>query len=212
MRHHALCVHFIMSFHHLLRMFASLIRAEQLRRYDQLIQKTLASKQRVVCDMFKVPDEHFQAIADIAAQPEAPKEPTDLVLAAFAYGQTLMEIVSECMRVSESQQVSAVSTAVCDDCSVLAAASDRTKQSNHHHHIPSPTTTTTKEPLSEPTVPTIGGGLVPSATAASATISTATTATFYNSAPAPIGVVAAQDQNVSITEDEDGYCEIDEVR
>ncbi|XP_061516056.1 uncharacterized protein LOC1278895 isoform X2 [Anopheles gambiae] len=187
--------------------------AEQLRRYDQLIQKTLASKQRVVCDMFKVPDEHFQAIADIAAQPEAPKEPTDLVLAAFAYGQTLMEIVSECMRVSESQQVSAVSTAVCDDCSVLAAAADRTKQSNHHHHIPSPTTTTTtKEPLSEPTVPTIGGGPVPSATAASATISTATTATFYNSAPAPIGVVAAQDQNVSITEDEDGYCEIDEVR
>nr|XP_040234259.2 uncharacterized protein LOC120956657 isoform X4 [Anopheles coluzzii] len=186
--------------------------AEQLRRYDQLIQKTLASKQRVVCDMFKVPDEHFQAIADIAAQPEAPKEPTDLVLAAFAYGQTLMEIVSECMRVSESQQVSAVSTAVCDDCSVLAAATGSTKQSNHHHHIPSPTTTTTKEPLSEPTVPTIGGGPVPSATAASATISTATTATFYNSAPAPIGVVAAQDQNVSITEDEDGYCEIDEVR
>uniref|UniRef100_A0A453YJZ9 Guanine nucleotide exchange factor n=1 Tax=Anopheles arabiensis TaxID=7173 RepID=A0A453YJZ9_ANOAR len=184
--------------------------AEQLRRYDQLIQKTLASKQRVVCDMFKVPDEHFQAIADIAAQPEAPKEPTDLVLAAFAYGQTLMEIVSECMRVSESQQVSAVSTAVCDDCSVLAAATGRTKQSNHHHHIPSPTTT--KEPLSEPTVPTIGGGPVPSVTAAAATISTATAGTFYNSAPAPIGVVAAQDQNVSITEDEDGYCEIDEVR
>uniref|UniRef100_A0A182KFL7 Uncharacterized protein n=1 Tax=Anopheles christyi TaxID=43041 RepID=A0A182KFL7_9DIPT len=185
--------------------------AEQLRRYDQLIQKTLASKQRVVCDMFKVPDEHFQAIADIAAQPEAPKEPTDIVLAAFAYGQSLMEILSEYMRVTESQQISAVSTSVCDECSVLPGRTQK-------NHIPSPTA---KESI-EPTVPTIGGGPVPSA--ASATVATAsataanpaaTPATFYNSSqqpPVPIGIVAAQDQNVSITEDEDGYCEIDEVR
>uniref|UniRef100_A0A182P9U1 Uncharacterized protein n=1 Tax=Anopheles epiroticus TaxID=199890 RepID=A0A182P9U1_9DIPT len=197
--------------------------AEQLRRYDQLIQKTLASKQRVVCDMFKVPDEHFQAIADIAAQPEAPKEPTDIVLAAFAYGQTLMEILTEYMRVTDSQQISAVSTAVCDECSVLHQS--RTKNYIPPSTMPATTTTTSsiaKESPIESTVPTIGVGGVPVPSAASVMASTtaspaATAPTFYSSMqqqqqpPTSIGV-ASQDHNVSITEDEDGYCEIDEVR
>uniref|UniRef100_A0A182REK6 Guanine nucleotide exchange factor n=1 Tax=Anopheles funestus TaxID=62324 RepID=A0A182REK6_ANOFN len=183
--------------------------AEQLRRYDQLIQKTLASKQRVVCDMFKVPDEHFQAIADIAAQPEAPKEPTDIVLAAFAYGQTLMEILSECMRVTESQQISAVSTSICDECSV---------RGHTKNHIPSINNTAAKESI-EPTVPTIGGGgggpPVPSAAGGTQSVvpsGTVTTASNSQQTPLqPIGVVS-QDPTVNITEDEDGYCEIDEVR
>lgn len=46
---------------------------EQLRRLDESIRLTLAEKQRVVCDMFRVPNEHFMAIADIVGQPEAPK-------------------------------------------------------------------------------------------------------------------------------------------
>uniref|UniRef100_A0A182NV54 Uncharacterized protein n=1 Tax=Anopheles dirus TaxID=7168 RepID=A0A182NV54_9DIPT len=187
--------------------------AEQLRRYDQLIQKTLASKQRVVCDMFKVPDEHFQAIADIAAQPEAPKEPTDIVLAAFAYGQTLMEILSEYTRVTESQQISAVSTSICDECSVARGSTK--------NHIPSITSTTTiaaKDPI-ESTVPTIGGGggvggpvpSVPSATGASAVMPPVGPTSTSTTPPQPIGMVNL-DQGVNITEDEDGYCEIDEVR
>uniref|UniRef100_A0A182MHF4 Uncharacterized protein n=1 Tax=Anopheles culicifacies TaxID=139723 RepID=A0A182MHF4_9DIPT len=181
--------------------------AEQLRRYDQLIQKTLASKQRVVCDMFKVPDEHFQAIADIAAQPEAPKEPTDIVLAAFAYGQTLMEILSECMRVTESQQISAVSTANCDECSV---------RGHGKNHIPSisnnAAAAATKESI-EPTVPTIGsgGGGRGSPPTVGSTSPTLATSTSQQTPVQPIGVVS-QDPTVNITEDEDGYCEIDEVR
>ncbi|XP_053668177.1 uncharacterized protein LOC128718580 [Anopheles marshallii] len=182
--------------------------AEQLRRYDQLIQKTLASKQRVVCDMFKVPDEHFQAIADIAAQPEAPKEPTDIVLAAFAYGQTLMEILSECMRVTETQQISAVSTSICDECSV---------RGHSKNHIPSITTNAAAKESIEPTVPTIGGGgvgpPVPSAPGAPAMVAGAATptSTSQQTPLQPIGIVS-QDPAVNITEDEDGYCEIDEVR
>ena len=46
---------------------------ERLRRLDEALRSTLAEKQKVVCDMFRVPSEHFTAIADIAAQPEAPK-------------------------------------------------------------------------------------------------------------------------------------------
>ncbi|XP_049538869.1 uncharacterized protein LOC125953380 isoform X3 [Anopheles darlingi] len=194
---------------------AILTPAEQLRRYDQLIQKTLASKQRVVCDMFKVPDEHFQAIADIAAQPEAPKEPTDIVLAAFAYGQSLLEILNEHTQVTDAQQISAVSGAgLCDDCVIV-----RSK------NIPS--IATAKEPI-ESTVPTIGGGSggvgqpVPSGgpdAPTAAVLPTAATIVGSGSVPSapapppptPIATVVL-DQNVSITEDEDGYCEIDEVR
>lgn len=47
--------------------------AERLRRLDESIRFTLAEKQKVVCDMFRVPNEHFTAIADIVGQPEAPK-------------------------------------------------------------------------------------------------------------------------------------------
>lgn len=50
-----------------------LSNTERLRRLDQSIRSTLAEKQKIVCDIFRVPNEHFSAIADIAGQPEAPK-------------------------------------------------------------------------------------------------------------------------------------------
>ncbi|XP_058170373.1 uncharacterized protein LOC131285532, partial [Anopheles ziemanni] len=189
--------------------------AEQMRRYDQLIQKTLASKQRIVCDMFKVPDEHFQAIADIAAQPEAPKEPTDIVLAAFAYGQTLMEILNEHTQVTDSQQISAVSTSICDECSVrrgrcTTGSSSNSSSNSNSRNIPSTTTTGAKDPI-EPTGPTIGGQSVPSASNNTSPPSAPQVAGQPPPPPPPIAV-AVLDQSVNITEDEDGYCEIDEVR
>lgn len=46
---------------------------ERLKRLDESIRSTLAEKQKIVCDIFRVPNEHFSAIADIAGQPEAPK-------------------------------------------------------------------------------------------------------------------------------------------
>ncbi|XP_058065782.1 uncharacterized protein LOC131215411 [Anopheles bellator] len=182
--------------------------AEQLRRYDQLIQKTLASKQRVVCDMFKVPDEHFQAIADIAAQPEAPKEPTDIVLAAFAYGQSLLEILNEHTHVTDCQQISAVSSgALCDECV------------GRGKNIPPPSSATKETPI-EPTVPTIasggtaggGGPLSGIATAVDGPAVAVLPATAGTGGPVPPIATVVSDQTVSITEDEDGYCEIDEVR
>lgn len=46
---------------------------ERLRRLDESIRSTLAEKQKIVCDIFRIPNEHFSAIADIAGLPEAPK-------------------------------------------------------------------------------------------------------------------------------------------
>lgn len=51
----------------------SFLQSEQLRRLDEAIRFKLAEKQKVICDMYRVPNEHFSEIADIAGQPEAPK-------------------------------------------------------------------------------------------------------------------------------------------
>lgn len=48
---------------------------ERLRRLDEAIRIKMAEKQKVICDMYRVPNEHFSEIADIAGQPEAPKVP-----------------------------------------------------------------------------------------------------------------------------------------
>ncbi|XP_058459868.1 uncharacterized protein LOC131435731 isoform X1 [Malaya genurostris] len=166
--------------------------SEKLRRLDLAIRKTLVEKQRVVCDMFRVPDEHFLAIADIAGQPEAPqKEPTDIILAAFAHIQSLTDVLNEHMRVSQSQEISAVSTSICDECN---RRNSNVKLFPLTAIKPSIAATgilemngTTVDPVSNNVgaQPTVG---VP-----------------------PIASVLENDQ-ISITEDEDGYCEIDEVR
>ncbi|XP_059622198.1 uncharacterized protein LOC132265518 [Phlebotomus argentipes] len=95
--------------------------SERLRRLDESIKSMLAEKQQIVCDMFRMPVEHFSAIADIAGQPEAPKavsfqDPSDLVLAAFAQVQSLTEALNDYTRVSQIQEISAVSMSLCDDC------------------------------------------------------------------------------------------------
>lgn len=93
---------------------------ETLSRLDTEFRSVLQRKQEIVCDMFKVPVEHFQAIADVAGQPEAAKEPGDLLLAAFAQIQSLNEILGEhiCLprQVNMFREVAAVSNSFCDSC------------------------------------------------------------------------------------------------
>lgn len=93
---------------------------ETLSRLDTEFRGVLQRKQEIVCDMFKVPVEHFQAIADIAGQPEAAKDPGDLLLAAFAQIQTLNELLGEhiCQprQVNMFREVAAVSNSFCDSC------------------------------------------------------------------------------------------------
>uniref|UniRef100_A0A336KLF3 CSON010845 protein n=1 Tax=Culicoides sonorensis TaxID=179676 RepID=A0A336KLF3_CULSO len=93
---------------------------EKLNRLDKEFRSVLQRKQEIVCDMFKVPVEHFQAIADIAGQPEAAKDPGDLLLAAFAQIQTLNELLAENIcrpgQLNVFREVAAVSNTFCDSC------------------------------------------------------------------------------------------------
>lgn len=143
---------------------------ETLNRLDTEFRSVLHKKQEIVCDMFKVPVEHFQAIADIAGQPEAAKEPGDLLLAAFAQIQTLNELLGEhiCQpgQINVFREVAAVSNSFCDSCYKAREALN-----NDRNNVVSSVVSST---------------------------STSEATTIAVRAP-PI-------------EDEDGYCEIEEIR
>lgn len=63
--------------------------------------------------------EHFHEITDIAAMPEAPKDTSDIALAAYAQIQSLTEIVNEFMRITPEKQhllENAMPGKFCDRC------------------------------------------------------------------------------------------------
>ncbi|XP_055598943.1 rho guanine nucleotide exchange factor 11 isoform X3 [Uranotaenia lowii] len=179
--------------------------SEKLRRLDQAIRKTLVEKQRIVCDMFKVPDEHFLAIADIAGLPEAPqKEPTDMILAAFAHIQSLTDVLNEHLRVTQSQEISAVSTSICDDC-------NRSRTGTGSCPGTEATAAVAGTELNGGSVSLGTGNLQSTNTADPGSTHKAQVLPTSGGVP-PIASVLQSDHPVNITEDEDGYCEIDEVR
>lgn len=162
--------------------------AEKLRRLDASIRDGLMEKQKIICDMFRLPVEHFHEIVDIAAMPEAPKDSTDIALAAYAQVQSLTEVINDYMKVTPEQEVSAVSTAVCDKCHEKRACGKMETKS---------ALTTTSSDTPPPLPP-------PNKQMAQAQQQT----------PAPsvtkMQTRALEDQNIH--EDDDGYCEIDELR
>ncbi|XP_055854909.1 uncharacterized protein LOC129918418 isoform X2 [Episyrphus balteatus] len=192
--------------------------SERLKRLDSSIRENLVEKQKIICDMFRLPIEHFNEIVDIAAQPEAPKDSSDIALAAYAQVQSLTEVLNDYMKInSTEQEISAVSTVVCDQCHQTQAQ----KHSQQLHHLGNVMTSSSSgRPVSP--VPL-------SATSTNTTM--ATTVVLNDTAPssnAPAiptspAVTSSASNNILtnsnsvevdqiIHEDDDGYCEIDELR
>uniref|UniRef100_A0A1I8P3A6 DH domain-containing protein n=1 Tax=Stomoxys calcitrans TaxID=35570 RepID=A0A1I8P3A6_STOCA len=165
--------------------------AEKLRRLDASIRDGLLEKQKIICDMFRLPVEHFHEIVDIAAMPEAPKDSTDIALAAYAQVQSLTEVINEYMKVTPEQEVSAVSTAVCDKC-------HEKQQQNRQRLPPHNVGKLSVGPDVPPPLPPPNKQ----------------TAQAQQQTPAPtatkIQMCALEETNIH--EDDDGYCEIDELR
>lgn len=170
--------------------------AEKLRRLDASIRDGLMEKQKIICDMFRLPVEHFHEIVDIAAMPEAPKDSTDIALAAYAQVQSLTEVINDYMKVTPEQEVSAVSTAVCDKC--------HEKRENQAHArarscvTGGKTDTKTSSSDTPPPLPPPNKQM----------------AQAQQQTPAPL-VTKMQTcalEEANIHEDDDGYCEIDELR
>ncbi|EDV98506.1 GH23156 [Drosophila grimshawi] len=153
---------------------------ERLRRLDASIRDGLLEKQRIICDIFRMPVEHFNEIVDIAMMPEAPKDCADIALAAYDQVQVLTKILNDYMHVSPEMEISAVSTAVCDHC--------HEKENLKKVSIQSP-----------PPLPP------PNKQQAQAQQQTP----HLKRMP----TLKAHDvEEVAIHEDDDGYCEIDELR
>lgn len=91
---------------------------ESLRRHGEQIQVAVTEMERIICDMNHVPPEHFAAIADIAAQPEAASDLADLAIAAFAQSKFLVESLKSAMvnGVNSAPPSSFGGPALCDNC------------------------------------------------------------------------------------------------
>ncbi|GLG94476.1 Uncharacterized protein GBIM_01689 [Gryllus bimaculatus] len=87
-------------------------KLEKLRRKDTLIREALAEKQQLVADLLSVPRDDFETIADLAGEPGAHKESSELVLAAVNQVNQLTSVVNEALKVTEEEAVSAASEAV----------------------------------------------------------------------------------------------------
>ena len=61
---------------------------EQLRRKDEVIRQALTEKQQLVAVILRVPKDEFENIAELAGEPSADKEATELVLATVSQGMS----------------------------------------------------------------------------------------------------------------------------
>uniref|UniRef100_A0A0A9WT22 Nesprin-1 n=1 Tax=Lygus hesperus TaxID=30085 RepID=A0A0A9WT22_LYGHE len=89
--------------------FTRYIATEKLRRKDELVRQILYEKQEIVADILHVPREEFENIADLAGEPSADKDPSELVLAAVNQAHELSLVVNEALRLSEEEAVAATS-------------------------------------------------------------------------------------------------------
>ncbi|KAM7343585.1 rho guanine nucleotide exchange factor 2 isoform 3-T3 [Cochliomyia hominivorax] len=173
--------------------------AEKLRRLDASIRDGLMEKQKIICDMFRLPVEHFHEIVDIATMPEAPKDSTDIALAAYAQVQSLTEVINDYMKVTPEQEVSAVSTAICDKC--------HEKRENQAHNRSRSNVTcgkTETKPNTNTSSDTPPPLPPPNKQMAQAQQQTP--------APTVTKMQTCALEEANIHEDDDGYCEIDELR
>lgn len=185
---------------------------------DESIRLSLAEKQKIVCDIFRVPNEHFSAIADIAGQPEAPKvtltisfqmesnfidfnsifvlyliqEPSDILLAAFAQVQSLTEALNEYTKIPRIQpsEMLVKSVSLCDDCF---------RNAEKHYHEQQEYDRNNKSLQ----------------VTASSTTTTQSSNTSISNSQSPTTVInnkLSDSTTDTIIPDDDGYCNIDEIR
>ncbi|XP_071744698.1 uncharacterized protein [Lepeophtheirus salmonis] len=83
---------------------------EKLRRKDLEISKALLEKQRIIADIFQIPTDDFDAIADIASQPSQNKDAREVLLAALAQANSLSELLNESLNLTEEDTIAASSS------------------------------------------------------------------------------------------------------
>lgn len=95
---------------------------EGLRRRAEQIRVLMNESKQIYCEQNHLPLEHFTAVADIAAQPEAGSDLADLSLAIYAQVNVLVEGLRTALRSGGNPAApsSIGGPALCDNCAVPA--------------------------------------------------------------------------------------------
>lgn len=93
---------------------------EGLRRRAEQIRVLMNESKQIYCEQNHLPLEHFSAVADIAAQPEAGSDLADLSLAIYAQVNVLVDGLRTALRsgINPAAPSSIVGPALCDNCAV----------------------------------------------------------------------------------------------
>lgn len=100
---------------------------ESLRRHGDVIHSSINEMEKIICEINRVPHEHFTEIADIAAQPEAQSDLADLALAAFAQSKFLVESLRTALingAISGAPISSITGASLCDNCNTQKSPAD----------------------------------------------------------------------------------------
>lgn len=139
-------------------------------------------------------------------------------MAAYAQAHALLETLNEYIRTSQHQEISAVSTSLCDECYRLG----NNRPMPPAAHVSSPSRQSSPSSLSCSSAQTTTTDCTPTTAATFATIvrnnseatpnSAADTSTALPSTSDQFVVDAGDADDDDILVDDDGYCEIDELR
>lgn len=93
---------------------------EALRRRADQIRNLMNESRQIFCELNHLPLEHFSAVADIAAQPEAASDLADLSLAIYAQVNVLVEGLRTALKsgANPTAPSSIGGPALCDNCAV----------------------------------------------------------------------------------------------
>lgn len=154
------------------------------------------------------------------------QDPSDIALAVFAQVQSLNETHNKFIRVSPHQEISAVSTSICDECHQSSLARPHKQQSNalpyfahDHESLPpslnqQPPRTLVPPSLPRPPAQTPKQLSTTSSTSDNDPVSPSldTTLSSLSSAIKSISEQEPVSLEDNVLIDDDGYCEIDELR
>ncbi|KAL6428551.1 hypothetical protein ACFW04_007884 [Cataglyphis niger] len=106
---------------------------ECLRRKDEIIKQALLEKHILMADILNIPKEDFEHVADIASEPSAEKEPTELILAAISQTDHLVGILNSALNVSETETIFASCGASALSAPAACEATGCPTLRNHSH-------------------------------------------------------------------------------
>lgn len=79
-------------------------KLKRLSQKDEEVARALEEKQKIISDIFKIPPEEYDSIADIATLHQEKKDAEDVVLSIINQVDSLARYANDCLKVSEDEE------------------------------------------------------------------------------------------------------------